>query len=158
MRALYEIDQEIMNFDFEIDEETGEILNFEDLDNLKMEREHKIESVALWYKNLLAEKEMVKAEKNAFADREKRLERKIEGVKGYLTHALAGTPFSTSKVAMSFRKSESVEIDPEINIPKEYCIETTTWKPNKKFLKECLKAGEKIAGVRLVENQNLQIK
>ena len=50
MDSLYEIDFEIMNC---IDFETGEVVDVEKLTELQMEREHKIESVALWVKNLM---------------------------------------------------------------------------------------------------------
>ncbi len=158
MRALYDIDQEIANFEFEIDEETGEITNYADLDNLKMEREQKIEGVALWYKNMLAEKEAVKAEKQNFAEREKKLDNKINNIKAYLSYALNGEKFSTSKVQMSFRKSESVKIPDETKIPRDYCNVTEVVKPDKMKIKEALKNGMEVFGAELVESKNIQIK
>ena len=65
---LYEIDQAIMDC---IDMETGEIVNEELLNDLQMERDAKIENVALWIKELKAEAEALKAEKLAFAERQK---------------------------------------------------------------------------------------
>ena len=44
MRSLYEIDQEILDC---VDAESGEILDVEKLDALQMERERKLEGVAL---------------------------------------------------------------------------------------------------------------
>lgn len=158
MRPLYEIDNEIMGFELEIDEETGEILNYDALDNLKLEREQKLESVGLWYKNLLAEKEMVKAEKNNFAEREKKLDKQIDGIKGYLEHALALDKFSTARVTMSFRKSKIVEIAEDAKLPDVYVKFETIKKPDKKMLKTALEGGEVIKGVRIVEKNNLSIK
>ena len=54
MRALYDIDQDILDC---VDLETGEILDTEKLDALQMEREAKLEGVALWVKDLRAEAE-----------------------------------------------------------------------------------------------------
>lgn len=156
--TLYEIDKAILDFEFEIDEESGEILNAADLDELKMAREDKIEGISLWIKNLEAEKEAVKHEKDNFADREKRLGKKIESLKGYLTYALDGQKFSTPKVAVSFRKSESVLVKDEYLIPDEYCDFTVLRKPNKKNLKDALKHGKELMGVELIEKQNVQIK
>lgn len=156
--TLYEIDKALMDFEFEVDEETGEILNAADLDELQMAREQKIENIGLYIKNLEAEKEAVKHEKDNFADREKRLGKKIESLKGYLTYALDGQKFSTSKVAVSFRKSESVLIKDEYLIPDEYCEYTMLRKPNKKNLKDALKKGKELMGVELVEKQNISIK
>ena len=45
MRALYDIDAAILDC---VDQETGEILDPEKLDALQMEREQKLEGVALW--------------------------------------------------------------------------------------------------------------
>ena len=63
MAKLYEIMNEIENFDFEIDEETGEILNFDALDRLQVARDVKIENLCLWVKNLKSDAEAYKAEK-----------------------------------------------------------------------------------------------
>lgn len=46
---LYEIEQAIMDC---IDEETGEIIDLERLNQLMMDKQKKIEGVALWVKNL----------------------------------------------------------------------------------------------------------
>lgn len=156
--TLYEIDKALMSFEFEVDEETGEILNASDLDELQMARQDKIENIGLYIKNLEAEKEAVKHEKDNFADREKRLGKKIESLKGYLGYALKGEKFSTPKVAVSFRKSESVLVKDEHLVPDKYCEFTTVRKPNKTNLKKALKDGEEIMGVELVEKQNVSVK
>ena len=59
MRALYDIDQDILNC---VDLETGEILDTEKLDALQMERERKLEGVVLWIKDMKAEATAVKEE------------------------------------------------------------------------------------------------
>lgn len=156
--TLYEIDKALMDFEFEIDEETGEVLNASDLDELQMAREQKIENIGLYIKNLEAEKEAVKHEKDNFADREKRLGKKIDSLKGYLTYALQGEKFSTPKVAVSFRKSESLLVKDEYLVPDKYCEYTMLRKPNKKNIKDALKKGEEIMGVELVEKQNISVK
>lgn len=156
--TLFDIDKAIYDFEFEIDQETGELLNADELDNLKMAREQKVEGIALYYKNLVAEAEMVKAEKNNMADRQKRLENKAESLKQYLAYALQGEKFSTPKVAVSYRKSKSVEIDDGARLPDNYVKVEEVRKPDKKMLKEALEGGEVIEGVKLVEKQNLSVK
>lgn len=59
---------------------------------------------------------------------------------------------------LSFRRSESVQIMNESEIPKKYIVEKTTYTPNKNEIKKSIKAGENVAGTRLIENFNLQIK
>lgn len=50
--TLYEIDQAILAC---IDEESGEIIDADALAELSMERDKKVEGVALWIKNLRAD-------------------------------------------------------------------------------------------------------
>ena len=88
MRALYEIDNEILAC---VDADTGEILDTEKLDALQMEREKKLEGVALWIKDLKAEADAVKAEADKLNARKKSLDNKIESIKTWLTVALDGT-------------------------------------------------------------------
>lgn len=155
MASLYEIDFEIMNC---IDFETGEVVDVDKLTALQMEREHKIESVALWVKNLRAEAAAYKAEKDAFADREKRTKNKIESLEKWLTNALNGEKLTTNKVAVSFRKSKAVEVLDDSKIPENYMVETVTIAPDKKGIKEVIEHGLKVPGCELVERNNIQIK
>lgn len=155
MATLYEIDQAIIEC---LDMETGEIVDAERLDALEMERNDKIESVACWYKNLVADAQAYKAEKEAFAEREKAAMKKAEGLKNWLAYALNGQKFSTWRCAVSFRKSEMVEITDESLIPLEMKTEKITYTPNKTAIKEAIKAGNLVSGCQLVERQNAQIK
>ena len=52
---LFDVNSDIENFEFKCDEETGEILNLDELDNLKMQKDEKIENIALYIKNLKAQ-------------------------------------------------------------------------------------------------------
>ena len=110
MATLWQIDEEIMAC---IDQETGEIIDGERLDALQMERKAKLENVALWVKNLEADAAAFKAEKQAFEAREKAATNKAKGLKEWLGNALQGAKFATEKCAVSFRKSEAVEIADE---------------------------------------------
>lgn len=155
MANLYQIDQAILGC---IDLETGEIIDPELLDALQMERQQKIENVALWIKNLAADAVAYKAEKEAFAEREKAATKKLESLKNWLTQALEGQKFTTGRCAVTFRKSEAVEIVSEEAIPQEYLTEKITYSPNKTAIKEAIKAGGSIAGCMLVEKYNPTIK
>ena len=154
MASLYEIDFEIMNC---IDFETGELVDVEKLTELQMEREHKIESVALWVKNLRAEAAAYKAEKDAFAKREKRAKNKVESLEKWLTNALNGEKLTTNRVAVSFRKSKRVEVLDDSKIPENYMTETVTIAPDKKGIREAIEYGLKVPGCELVERNNIQI-
>ena len=156
--TLFDIDKAIAEFEFEIDEDTGEILNIDALDALQMAREQKIENVGLFIKNLEAEADAVENQEKIFADRKKRIRKKIEGLKGFLGYALDGKPFKTDRVVMSFRKSESVLVKDDYLVPDEYCNISVVRKPDKKVLKDALKHGKEIMGVELIEKQNISIR
>lgn len=157
--TIYEIDQAILEC---IDLETGEIIDTEQLDKLQMEREKKLENVACWIKDLKAEAEALKAEKQALAERQKVAENKAESLKKWLAYALQGEKFKTTKCAISFRKSEAVEVTDEglNNLMKEH-DELLTYKapePNKTAIKQAIKDGLNVAGVQLVQNVSTIIK
>lgn len=162
MASLYEIEQSILDC---IDTETGEIIDAEKLNKLMMEKEVKIENVALWVKNLLSDADAFKAEKDAFAEREKAARNKAENLKQWLSMALDGQKFSTSKVQISFRNSESVEIEDEKKFvdwawdnERDDLLTYKDPTPNKTAIKQLLKSGKTLNGVSIVKNQNIQIK
>lgn len=153
--TLYQIDQEIQNC---VDPETGEIINQEALDELNIEREQKIEAVALWIKNLDADALAFEAEKKAFESRQKAAEKKAEQLRKWITIKLDGQKFTTHKCAVSFRASEKVEIKDKGAIPKEYMAETVKYEPDKILIREAIKSGIAVTGAELVKNLNAQIK
>ena len=157
--TIYEIDQAIMEC---VDLETGEIIDTEQLDKLQMERDTKLENVACWIKDLKAEAEALKNEKQALAERQRVAENKAESLKKWLAYVLDGQKFSTSKCAVSFRKTEAVEVTKDgLNNLMEEHDELLTYKapePNKTAIKQAIKDGLSVAGVQLVQNISTIIK
>ena len=157
--TIYEINEEILNC---IDLETGEIIDIDRLNDLQLERDAKIENVACWIKELKAEAEAIKTEKQTLAERQRVAENKAESLKKWLAYALDGQKFKTSKCSISYRKSESVEVTEEglNNLMKEH-DELLTYKapePNKKAIKDAIKDGLSVQGVRLECNTSVIIK
>ena len=154
MATLYEIDEAIMSC---IDEETGEIIDSEKLDKLQMERDKKIENVACWIKDLKAEAEALKAEKQAFAKRQKVAENKMESLKKWLAYALNGEKFKTVRASVSFRETEAVEIA-DIYAVDENFLKYKEPEADKTAIKKAIKAGQTVAGATLVKNTSVIIK
>ena len=100
---LYEIDSAILDC---VDLETGEIFDVDKFESLELERTAKIENICLWIKNLKAEIEALKTEKDAFAVRQKSAENKMESLKRYITGFLGGTSFESSKLPILPSKSK----------------------------------------------------
>ena len=152
MRDLYDIDSWIYAC---IDEETGEITDPEAFEQISLERDKKIENIVLYVKNLRAEAEMYKAEKEAFAARQEQAERRAESLMKYLSAVLDGEPFETARCACLWRKSTAVEVD-ETKLPKKYMVYTP--KPDKRAIRDAITAGIKVKGAQIVERNNLRIK
>lgn len=152
--TLFEIEQGILSC---IDTETGEIIDLERLNSLEIDRDKKIENIALWIKNLQADAEALKNQKQIFADRQKVAENKAESLKQYLNNYLAGQKFSTDKVAISFRTSTAVSIIDPSQIPKKYlkCSDPII---DKVAIKKAITQGSAVSGAEIVESQNIQIK
>lgn len=142
-----------------VDTETGEVIDLEAIAALEMERDEKLENLGCWYKQLIAEADALKTQKNIFAEREKAKRNKAESLKTYLADYLDGKKFETAKVALTFRRSEAVEFDNQYLrcVPSEY-LKFKEPELNKTAVKQAIKAGENVPGCELVERQNLQIK
>ena len=151
---LYEIDEAILGC---IDQETGEVVDPEKLNALQIERDAKLEGVALWIKDLTAEAAALKAEKQAFADRQKAAENKVESLKKWLADALAGEKFSTTKVVVSFRKTKSVQVA-DIFALDESFLKYAEPTPDKTAIKKAIEAGQDVKGAQLVEGLSLSVK
>ena len=150
---LYEIHHEIMSC---WDETTGEILDVQKFDSMQMALEDKLEGIGCYIKNLEAEAAAYKAEKDAFAAREKAAKNKAASLKNYLSSYLQGCPFETLRVKISFRKSESLEVSESAAVPEEYLKHKVD--VDIAELKKAVKAGLVLDGVQLIQKNNIQIK
>lgn len=156
MANLYEIDLAILNC---VDPETGEVIEPELLDALLMDRNTKIENVALWIKNLESDAAAYKAEEDAFKARQEKAEKKAEKLREWLAQVCDGQKFETSRCAVSFRKSEAVEVSDINKVPVEF-IRTktvTTESPDKTAIKAAIKAGKTVDGCTLAQKFNVKI-
>ena len=111
--TLYEIDNAILSC---VDQETGEIIDPEALNALQMEREKKLEGVALWVKDLKAEAEAIGNEVKALTARKKAAENKAERLKAWLAGALEGEILKTSKVRVSYTHNSRLNVIDEQSV------------------------------------------
>ena len=152
----YEINQAILDT---VDQETGEIIDLDRLNALEMERDTKISNVACWIKDLKAEAEAIKAEKQVLEKRQKAAENKAESLKQWLLFALNGEKFKDARCSISYRKSEKVVFDDGFcfsSLPAQF--KKVTVEPKKTEIKDYLKTGATIEGVELAESSNIQIR
>ena len=165
MRALYDIDQDILDC---VDLETGEILDVEKLDALQMERERKLEGVALWIKDLKAEAAAVKEEADKLTARKKALDNKMDSLKNWLLFALGGEKLSTPRCKVYQTHSQRVVIVGEekdliswiernTEDPRDY-IRYKEPELRKDEIKKALKDGKEIEYAKLEETESVVIK
>ena len=163
MRSLYEIDQELLDC---VDMETGEILDTEKLDALQMERERKLEGVALWIKDLNYEAAAVKEEADKLTARKKALDNKITGLKQWLLYALNGEKMKTPRCNVYQTHNQRLVVEDEcelINIiqtlddPQRF-LRFREPELKKDEIKKAIKDGWTFAGAALEETEGLVIK
>lgn len=158
---LYEIDyrmQQCINEDGEVDTEQ--------LASLEMQRNEKIENIAMWIKNLNAEGDMLDNEIKSLRSRLEAKKKKADSLKKYLAQFLDGAKFETARVQCSFRKSRALEFDVPEKAYAEYLTEKKLFKyltyedpkVNKKALTEAIKGGITFDGCRIAEKNNIHIK
>lgn len=160
--SLYEIDHALETL---VDEETGEIKDFDAFESLQMERDKKIESVACWTKNLDAEANAIRTEEKALAERRQSLEKKRERLLEYLDKALDGNPFKSAKCAVSFRKSTRVEIT-NMEELVHWCVtnghdglvQYSAPSVAKSDISAILKTGVSVDGAELATSMNVGVK
>ena len=148
--TIYDIDSAIAAL---VDPETGELGDYEAFQRLQLAREAKIENLALLYKETRATAEAIKAE----ADR--LLQRRMQE---YLALVLDGEKFASPRCAVSYRRSEGTETDPEfIDWAREHRPELLMEQQPKidtQQLKRELKDGLVCDYARLVDRQNVQVR
>ena len=165
MRALYDIDQEILDC---VDMETGEILDSGKLTALQMERDRKLEGVALWIKDLNAEAEAVKAEADKLTARKRALDNKIAGLKMWLMIALDGEKLKTPRCNVYQTHSQRLAVigdekdliawlERNAKDPRDY-IRYREPELRKDEIKKALKDGIEIEYAKLEETESVVIK
>lgn len=158
---LWEIDKAIEDLVSKVDPETGEAtFDLEELDALQLQREQKIENLALVIKNYLAEANAIKEEEKNLAARRKATENAAERAKAYLEHVLNGETFKSPKAVVSYRTSQKVEVGEDFFAwagASQY-LRVKDPEPDKTALKAAIKEGADIPGVTLEESRSMQIK
>ena len=149
---LYEIDQAIESL---VDNETGELLDYEAFAALQMERDRKLENMVLWYKDLTAEAKAIKAEEDALRERRKAKENRAERLRQYLQNLLCGEKFQTARCAVSYRKSMALNVA-DADHPDMVAYSAPAL--DKRAITALVKGGEVVPGVEMEERQSMTVR
>ena len=131
-----------------IDINTGEF-NEAMFEGLRIERDKKIENIALWVLEDEAMAKNIKEQENKLKERREILEQRIEKRKEFLRYIAEGKKLKTDRVTVSYRKSDAVKIVNEEIIPPEFKAVKTSYNICKDEIKKALKAGQAVNGAEL---------
>ena len=164
MANLFQIDAEIMacvkleNSDDYVNTITGELLDAEAMDNLKMEIPRKLENLGRWMLNLEAEEKALGDQEKRFRERKDAVKRKRESIKSYVGAFLNGKPYKCTDFEFKWRTSESVAFNGDIyKVPDDY-LRYKEPELDKTKIKKALKSGIEIPGCTLEVKNNLSVK
>lgn len=166
MSSLYEVARELLacvkvTEDEYVNEDTGEVIDIEQIENLQMTFEAKVENIGRWVKNLLSDADAIKVEEKKLAARRKSLENKAESLKNYLSVCMSGKTFSSPTVQVTWRNSTSVDVNLDELMKYDDCdsyLKYTAPTPDKMAIKNAIKGGKEIPGCVIVSKENMQIK
>ena len=131
-----------------IDVDTGEF-NEAMFEGLRIERDRKIENIALWVLEDEAMAKSIKEQENKLKERREILEQRIEKRKEFLRYIAEGKKLKTDRVTVSYRTSKAVKITNEEIIPIKYKTVKTAVSVSKDDIKKDLQAGKTVEGAEL---------
>lgn len=131
-----------------IDVDTGEF-NEAMFEGLRIERDRKIENIALWVLEDEAMAKNIKEQENKLKERRETLEQRIEKRKEFLRYIAEGKKLKTDRVMVSYRTSKAVKITDEEIIPIKYKTVKTVVSVSKEDIKKDLQAGKTVEGAEL---------
>lgn len=159
---LYEINTALEAL---VDPETGELLDYDAFEALQMARDDKIEGMALWYKDMMAEAKAIKEEAESLTARRKSLENKAERLKSYLDFQLNGEKFQTVRCALSYRKTSALQVDDSEKLIRwcednghNECIRYKEPEISKSAVSALIKGGISVPYASIQEGRSLGVK
>lgn len=163
MAKIYELNQQIaacIEYDAEhvVNTEDGEILNLEQFEALQMERDAKVEGLACYIKNKVADAEAIYAEIDVLSQRAAVMKKEAERCKAYLAGVLYGAKFETPRCKITWRKSEICNVLSVDALPDEYKRTKVTVDADKTKIKKAIKDGVEIPGAEVIEKLNMTLK
>lgn len=160
--TLFDAAQQVRDSLGKIDPDTGELIETY-LESRELFEKKAVACVAYAKEEaatIAAAKAMLKEMADKIASREKRLER----FEAYMADCMRATGITEVKhetglwgAKLHLDRDESVELDDDADFPPELCNDPKPPAPSKSKIKAALKAGEPVAGARLVRKDRLTI-
>jgi hypothetical protein len=160
-KSLFVIQEDLKTLIETIEEAGGEVTEdqAQQLAIGRTELQTKSLNYVHYIKKLESDLELVKVYEDQLKAFKNRKEKLMERLKDSLLVAVEEFgDIETEIFKVTTRKSESVEVIQDLDIPMFYYTQKTTTVLDKVRVKEALKKGEEIPGVILRQNKNLSIK
>lgn len=160
---LYQIQNEFIHLADQLIELSGEITpELETSLQINQEQlEHKGRSYGYIVKQLESEVEIIDAEIKRLTAFKSSRNKTAERLKETLSNAMQLyqiEKLESPTLKISFRKSESVEVEDLSLLDKDFIVVKTTESADKTAIKKAIKEGQNVQGAVLKTNMNLQIK
>ncbi|WP_118780299.1 siphovirus Gp157 family protein [Neisseria lactamica] len=125
--------------------------------------EAKAQSVIAYIKNQEITEKMLEEHIRQMTGKLKAAKARNQSLKDYLARNMQAAGITEIKAddgtfKASFLKSKAVEILDEAQIPAEFMRETVKIEPDKTAIRKAIESGREVAGAKIEERQNLQIK
>lgn len=140
-----------------VDEETGEF-NENLYNSLMMDRESKLENLAIWCKEKEAEIENIRAEEKKLRERRETAQNSLEWRKKFLQLQLAGEKLNTARAVVRYHTTRNaVRITDESSLPAWCYKEKTVREVSKTEIKKELMKGKEVPGAILEDRKSVVI-
>lgn len=158
---LYDIDVNLRALWNKIAEQEGEITeeDMQMLNELEIAKTDKLEGYGVIIREMKSEIDECDAEMKRIKEIADRKKNAMERLKNSLQEFMIGNEidkFESVKVKLSFRKSQSLEIEEDAIIPED--LMRIKREPDKTAIKEFIVNGGELQGVHLLDKKNIQIK
>jgi hypothetical protein len=159
---LYEINAALEAL---VDPDTGELMDYDAFEALNLAREEKIEGMALWYKDMVAEAKAIKEEADSLTARRKALENRADRLKSYLDYQLGGEKFQTARCSLTYRKTSSLQVEDGEKLAQwcednghEDCVRYKEPEISKSAVAALIKSGVSVPYASIQEGRSLGVK
>lgn len=156
--ALYTIAESFSKLDEMVENDSSLV---EYLDGVQMQLQEKVNNIVRYSRNLELTAEMIDVEIKRLSELKNVYKNKSDSLKDYISYSMQKNGIEkveTDIARLSFRKSQTVEIEDISKLPERFVVTKVSKTPDKKAIKEAIENGEAVEGARIDTHNNLQIK
>lgn len=143
-----------------VDEETGEVFDQSNVDDLSIAFDEKVDSCGCYVRELMAEWKAYCDEAARLDKKAKAVKRRIESMQAYIGRCMAEVGEDRVEgrhVTVKFRRSSAVNVTDADALPEEYVRVTHRIEPDKARIKAAINAGIEVPGAEIEQRRTLVV-